>query len=218
VETLIDGAHAPGMVPVDLRRLDATYYSANCHKWICAPKGSAFLWVRRDRQADIHPLTISHGATGEHPGRTRFRLEFDWTGTQDPTAWLSVPKAIDYMGKLVSGGWPALMARNRALALAARELLCAAAGTPPGSPEEMIGSLASVILPPNPTVQTGWRPRDPLQERLFNDWKIEVPIMRWPAQRVLRISAQIYNTPEQYERLAQALREELAAERLRRSG
>jgi len=218
VETLIDGAHAPGMVPVDLRRLGATYYSANCHKWICAPKGSAFLWVRRDRQADIHPLTISHGATGEHPGRTRFRLEFDWTGTQDPTAWLSVPKAIDYMGKLVSGGWPALMARNRALALAARELLCAAAGTPPGCPEEMIGSLASVILPASPTVQTGWRPRDPLQERLFNDWKIEVPIMRWPAQRVLRISAQIYNTPEQYERLAQALREELAAERLRRSG
>ena len=218
VETLIDGAHAPGMVPVDLRRLGATYYSANCHKWICAPKGSAFLWVRRDRQADIHPLTISHGATGEHPGRTRFRLEFDWTGTQDPTAWLSVPKAIDYMGKLVSGGWPALMARNRALALAARELLCAAAGTPPGCPEEMIGSLASVILPASPTVQTGWRPRDPLQERLFNDWKIEVPIMRWPAQRVLRISAQIYNTPEQYERLAQALREELAGERLRRSG
>jgi len=110
------------------------------------------------------------------------------------------------------------MARNRALALAARELLCAAAGTPPGCPEEMIGSLASVILPPSPTVQRGWRPRDPLQERLFNDWKIEVPIMRWPAQRVLRISAQIYNTPEQYERLAQALREELAAERLPRSG
>jgi isopenicillin-N epimerase len=217
VETLVDGAHAPGMVPLDLRTLGATYYSANCHKWLCAPKGSAFLWVRRDRQADIHPLTISHGATAARPGRSRFRLEFDWTGTQDPTAWLTVPKAIDYMGGLVSGGWPALMARNRALALAARELLCVAAGTPPPCPDQMIGSLASVILPDSPTMETGWRVRDPLQGRLFDGWGIEVPIMRWPGapKRLLRISAQLYNSPEQYSHLAQALRDELAAERAR---
>jgi isopenicillin-N epimerase len=217
VETLVDGAHAPGMVPLDLRALGAAYYSANCHKWLCAPKGSAFLWVRRDRQADIHPLTISHGATAARPGRSRFRLEFDWTGTQDPTAWLTVPKAIDYMGGLVPGGWPALMARNRALALAARELLCVAAGTPPPCPDGMIGSLASVILPDSPTMETGWRVRDPLQGRLFDRWRIELPIMRWPAapKRLLRISAQLYNSPEQYSHLAQALREELAAERPR---
>jgi len=217
VETLVDGAHAPGMVPLDLRALGATYYSANCHKWLCAPKGSAFLWVRRDRQADIHPLTISHGATAVRPGRSRFRLEFDWTGTQDPTAWLTVSKAIDYMGGLVSGGWPALMARNRALALAARELLCVAAGTPPPCPNPMIGSLASVILPDSPTMETGWRVRDPLQGRLFDRWRIEVPIMRWPAapKRLLRISAQLYNSPEQYSHLAQALRDELATERAR---
>ena len=215
VETLVDGAHAPGMIPLDLRTLGATYYSANCHKWICAPKGSAFLWVRRDRQADIHPLTISHGATAVRPGRSRFRLEFDWTGTQDPTAWLTVPKAIDYMGGLVSGGWPALMARNRALALAARELLCVAADSPPPCPDPMIGSLASVVLPNSPTMETGWRVRDPLQGRLFDQWGIEVPVMRWPAapRRLLRISAQLYNSPEQYARLAQALREELAVER-----
>jgi isopenicillin-N epimerase len=215
VETLVDGAHAPGMVPLDLRALGAAYYSANCHKWLCAPKGSAFLWVRRDRQADIHPLTISHGATAVRPGRSRFRLEFDWTGTQDPTGWLTVPKAIDYMGSLVPGGWPALMARNRALALAARELLCVPAGTPPPCPDPMIGSLASVILPDSPTMETGWRVRDPLQGRLFDRWGIEVPIMRWPAapKRLLRISAQLYNNPEQYLHLAQALREELAAER-----
>ena len=215
VETLVDGAHAPGMIALDLRALGATYYSANCHKWICAPKGSAFLWVRRDRQAEIHPLTISHGATGVRPDRSRFRLEFDWTGTQDPTAWLTVPKAIEYMGGLVPGGWPALMARNRALALAARELLCVAAGSPPLCPDAMIGSLASVILPDRPTKETGWRLRDPLQARLFDQWGIEVPIMRWPVKRLLRISAQLYNSPEQYAHLAQALREELATERAR---
>lgn len=213
VETLVDGAHAPGMIPLDLRALGATYYSANCHKWLCAPKGSAFLWVRRDRQADIHPLTISHGATAVRPGRSRFRLEFDWTGTQDPTAWLTVPKAIEYLGGLVPGGWPALMARNRALALEARRLLCAAAGTPPPCPDQMLGSLASVVLPDSPTMETGWRVRDPIQGRLFDGWGIEVPIMRWPAapRRLLRISAQLYNTPDQYIRLADALGRELAA-------
>ncbi len=215
VETLVDGAHAPGMVPVDLRALGAAYYSANCHKWLCAPKGSAFLWVRRDRQADIHPLTISHGATAVRPGRSRFRLEFDWMGTQDPTGWLTVPRAIDYLGGLLPGGWPALMARNRALTLEARGLLCAAAGTPPPSSDEMIGSLAAIVLPDSPTVETRWRVRDPIQGKLFEGWGIEVPIMRWPAapKRLLRISAALYNSPEQYTRLADALTKELAAER-----
>jgi len=217
VETLVDGAHAPGMIPLDLRALDAAYYSANCHKWLCTPKGSAFLWVRRDRQADIHPLTISHGATGERPGRTRFRLEFDWTGTQDPTAWLTVPRAIEYLGGLVAGGWPALMARNRALALEARRLLCAAVGTPPACPDEMIGSLASVLLPDSATADAGWRVPDPVQARLFAGHGIEVPIMRWPAppRRLIRVSAQLYNRTEQYARLADALAQELAAERAR---
>ena len=214
VEVLVDGAHAPGMVPLDLRTLGATYYSGNCHKWICAPKGSAFLWVRRDRHADIHPLTISHGANAVRPGRSRFRLEFDWTGTSDPTAWLTVPKAIDYVGSLVPGGWPALMARNRALALEARRLLCAAAGTPPPCPDEMIGSLASVLLPDGLTTEVMWRQPDPIQRRLFDGWGIEVPIMSWPAapRRLIRVSAQLYNTRDHYTRLAEALAKELPAE------
>jgi isopenicillin-N epimerase len=211
VDVLIDGAHAPGMLPLNLATLGATYYSGNCHKWLCAPKGSAFLWTRRDRQPDVRPLTISHGANAVRPGRSRFRLEFDWTGTSDPTAWLTVPKALEYLGTLVPGGWPALMARNRALALDARRLLCVAAGTPPPCPDDMIGSLASVRLPDGST-EVGWRRPDPLQQRLFEDWRIEVPVMSWPAapRRLVRISAQLYNRPEHYERLALALGKELA--------
>ncbi len=215
VDTLVDGAHAPGMVPLDLRALGATYYSGNCHKWLCAPKGSAFLWVRRDRQERVHPLTISHGATARRPDRSRFRLEFDWTGTSDPTGWLTVPKAIDYLGSLLPGGWPALMVKNRALALEARRLLCAAAGTSPVCPDEMVGSLAAVALPDGPTSDIGWRRPDPLQARLFDAWGIEVPVISWPAppRRLVRISAQLYNAPDDYTRLADALRKELTAER-----
>jgi isopenicillin-N epimerase len=126
-----------------------------------------------------------------------------------------VPQAIDYLAGLVPGGWPALMARNRALALEARRLLCAAVGTAPACPDEMIGSLASVILPDSVTTETGWRVPEPLQARLFGAHGIEVPIMRWPAppRRLVRVSAQLYNRTAQYARLADALRKELAAER-----
>jgi isopenicillin-N epimerase len=211
VDVVVDGAHAPGMVPLDLTALGAAYYAGNCHKWLCAPKGSAFLWVRRDRQPEVRPLTISHGATGQRPGRTRFRLEFDWMGTDDPTAWLTVPAAIDYLGSLLPGGWPALMARNRALALEARDVLCRALGVPPPCPAEMIGSLASVPLPDG-SGDLAWREIDPLQRRLFDGAGIEVPVMGWPAQphRLVRVSAQLYNRREQYARLAEALVRELA--------
>jgi isopenicillin-N epimerase len=214
IDTLIDGAHAPGMVPLDLRALGATYYSGNCHKWLCAPKGSAFLWVRRDRHADVRPLTISHGANATRTSRPRFRLEFDWTGTSDPTAWLTVPTAIDYLGRLMPGGWAALMARNHALALEARRLLCASAGTAPPCPDTMVGSLASVMLPDGAMTEPAWRERDPLQHRLFDGGGFEVPIMSWPAapRRLIRISAQVYNDRADFARLAEALAKELATE------
>jgi len=218
VDVLVDGAHAPGMLPLDLAALGAAYYSGNCHKWLCAPKGSAFLWVRRDRRPQVRPLTISHGATVTRPDRSRFHLEFDWTGTSDPTAWLTVPKAIDYVGGLVPGGWPALMARNRALALEARAIVAAAANTALPCPDAMVGSIASIVLPDGPTTEVAWRRPDPIQQRLFDAWRIEVPVMSWPAapRRLIRVSAQLYNDRGQYERLAEALRSELAAEGARR--
>jgi isopenicillin-N epimerase len=163
--------------------------------------------VRRDRQADIHPLTISHGATAMRPGRSRFRLEFDWTGTADPTAYLAVPEAIRYLGSLLPGGWPALMAHNRATALGARDRLCVALGVQPPAPDAMIGSLAAVPLPPGFPPAPDGNERDPLHTVLFERFGIEVLVFTWPAlsARILRVSAQLYNTPADYERLAEAL-------------
>ena len=207
VEVLVDGAHAPGMIPLDLDALGAEYYTGNCHKWVCAPKGSAFLHVRRDRQKGVHPLVVSHGANSPRTDRSSFRLEFDWTGTADPTAFLTVPEAIRYMGSLLPGGWPALMAHNRRTALEARDRLAATLGVPAPAPDSMIGSLAALPVPADffPTAQP--RTRDPLQAALFESYRLELPVFTWAAlsRRILRVSAQVYNAAADYERLAQAL-------------
>lgn len=214
VDTLVDGAHAPGMVPLNLRRLGATWYTGNCHKWLWASKGAAFLYVRRDRQAEVRPLIISHGANSPRTDRSRFLIEFGWTGTGDPSAFLSVPKAIEVVGALVPGGWPAIRRRNRQLALAARRVLCRSLGVPLPCPDGMIGALAAVPLPDavRETPPTSPLYLDPLQDRLLARHGIEVPVIPWPAppKRLLRISAQLYNSLPQYERLAHALKKELA--------
>lgn len=214
VDTLIDGAHAPGMLPLSLDDLGSAYYVGNCHKWICAPKGAAFLHARADRRETVRPLTISHGANTPRPGRSRFHDEFDWMGTDDPTAFLAVPTAIEFLASIVPGGWGEIRERNRFLALKARELLAAALEVEPPCPAEMIGSLVSFPLPdgsgepPQSALYT-----DPLQDLLLRDHGIEVAIVPWPGppQRLVRISAQLYNDQEQYERLGAALRSALRA-------
>jgi isopenicillin-N epimerase len=208
VDVLVDGAHAPGMVDLDLTALGAAYYTGNCHKWLCAPKGAAFLHVRADRREQIRPVNISHGASARSPDRARFRLEFDWTGTDDPTAYLSVPAAIRHVGGLLPGGWPEVRRRNRALALEARALLCDALKTAAPSPDDMIGSLAAVPLPDGePRDASWWKRADPLQRALWERFGIEAPIVAWPAppRRLVRISAALYNTRADYERLVEAL-------------
>lgn len=207
IDTLVDGAHAPGMLPLDISALGAPYYAGNCHKWLCAPKGSAFLFVRRDRQKLVRPLTISHGANSPRADRSRFHLEFDWTGTNDPTPYLCVPEALRVMGSLLPGGWPALMARNRSLTLRARQWLCDLVGVAPPAPDAMVGALAAVPLPDGSSDAPAPVSRDPLQDALAERFGIEVPVIPWPAppRRLLRISAQLYNVPEDYARLGEAL-------------
>ncbi|MFO1501331.1 MAG: aminotransferase class V-fold PLP-dependent enzyme [Verrucomicrobiota bacterium] len=209
VDLVVDGAHAPGMVPLDLVNLGAAFYTGNCHKWICAPKGAAFLYVRPDRQQFIRPLTISHGANSPRTDRSRFQIEFGWTGTWDPTAMLSVPEALRFMETRLRGGWPEIMRRNRDLALAARQLLCRTLQIPSPCPDSLIGSLASVPLSDSTDASPAASPlyADPLQDKLRAEDSIEVPVIPWPAppKRVLRISCQLYNALPQYEVLGESL-------------
>jgi len=208
IDTFIDGAHAPGMLPLDVKAVGATYYGGNCHKWLCAPKGAGFLYVRRDKQPEVRPVVISHGANSQRTDRSSYLTEFDWVGTDDPTAILSVPEAIGFMGSLLPGGWDALREHNRELALEGRRAVCDVLGIPVPCPDSMIGSLASVPLPAGePEPPTSPLYADPLQRELLERWKIEVPVIPWPKPpgRLLRISAQIYNHPDQYKKLAEAL-------------
>ena len=222
VDTLVDGAHAPGMVPLHLRTLGAAYYTGNCHKWICAPKGTGFLCVRPDRQKLVRPLSISHGANSPRADRSRFLIEFGWTGTWDPSACLSVPEALRFVGSRLPGGWPAIRRRNRRLALAARKIICQTLQIDLPCPDEMIGSLASVPLPDAREKRLPKSPLylDPLQDQLLAKYRIEVPIIPWPSppRRLLRLSAQLYNSLPQYRLLAEALKEELASAKRQAEG
>ena len=213
IDTLVDGAHGPGMIPLDVQAIGAAWYAGNCHKWICAPKGAAFLHVREDRRHLIRPLSISHGANSTRKDRSRLLLEFDWTGTDDPSAILAVPRAIDFMGSLLPGGWSELMLRNRLLALDAREMLAHAVRIGFPVHESMIGSMVALPLPDGPSTDAPLQAIDPLQDMLLTRYGIEVPVISWPyaPHRLLRISAQIYNRHDQFFALSEALQELLAA-------
>lgn len=210
VPVLVDAAHAPGMIPYDLDELGASYTTANCHKWMCAPKGAAFLHVRADRQEGIYPSVIGHGYNSGWPSAGRhMHRQFDWIGTDDPSAWFSVPVAIDTVAALHADGWDGVREHNRSLCLAARHMICETLGIEPPTPDELIGSIASIPVPP-PQTQSG-SIFDELMIALRERWQIEVPVFVWPEapDRLLRISAHLYNSLDDYERLCEALTAEL---------
>ncbi len=211
VEVLLDAAHGIGMIPLNLEKLGASYVTSNCHKWLCAPKGSAFLYVRSDKQNKIQPLTISHGHTFPLGDTTRFRHEFDWTGTQDISGWCAIPSVIEGMAKLVDGGWETIMQHNHDLAIQGRDILCERLGIEQPCPNEMIACISTIKLPGELLAKEKMHEPDPLHHVLSEKYNIQVPVWSWPSPegRYLRISAQLYNSVEQYERLADALVNEL---------
>lgn len=214
VDTLIDGAHTPGMLPFDVNRIGAAYYTGNCHKWLCAPKAVGFLHVRRDRQQYIQPTIISHGWNRPRPGYSPFQDAFDWPGTLDPSPWFCIADCIRFLSGLMPGGLETLMRRNHELAILAQRILCDRLGLQPVGVESMLGSMAAVHLPDNPAAFDAdgnvapaeeWR----LNNELFAQFRIEVPAYYWPAapKMILRVCAHAYNHLSQYDRLADVLKQ-----------
>jgi isopenicillin-N epimerase len=192
VKVLIDGAHGPGQVALDLSALAPDWYVGNCHKWLMAPKGCAFLWARPDRQQVLHPVIISHGY-----GKG-YLAEFDWTGTRDPSPWLAVDAAIAFHRGL---GGPALMARNDRLALDAATLLVDRLGTRTGAGPAFHGSMQLVQLPLDGP-GTPQRALD-LRARLLDEFRCDAPLHCLAGKVWLRLSAQAYNTIDDYKALAE---------------
>ena len=201
VDVLIDGAHAPGMIPLNIERIGAAYYAGNLHKWALAPRGAAFLWVRPDRQEGIHPAIISHHYN------EGFCREFSWQGTRDLSAWLAVPRALEFTKQL---GGDAVREHNHAMAVWAHQWLDERLNLPHNlTPLDgsMIGSMAAVELPEH-FASLSDAQLESLQQTLYTRHRVEVPLMRLDAETVLlRVSCQVYNTPAQYERVAEVIRE-----------
>src|SRR6185503_4229161 len=194
----------------DVRALGAAYWTGNGHKWLCGPKTAGVLVVREDRRAGVLPLVTSHGRNDPRTDRPHLWKEFDWQGTLNLTPFLSLPESFRVIGGLQLGGWAAHMAANHELALRARRLLHEALGTEPIAPESMIGSMASIALP----MALNETEARTLTDSLAVEDRIEVPAVPFPVRGArptpdaaytngfVRISAQRYNEPADYELLA----------------
>jgi len=190
VPVLIDGAHAPGQIDLDITVIGADWYTGNCHKWLCAPKGCAFLHASRERQAGLHPLTISHGF-----GKG-FLAEFDWIGTSDPSRFLAVTEAIDFHQRL---GGAALRERNRSLAAAGAAVIAGRLGTRTGAAGTLAAAMGTVQLPvADATPEHALA----IRARLLQAGT-DAPVHALDGALWLRLSAFAYNRIEDFERLAE---------------
>ncbi len=194
--TVVDGAHAPGQVPLDLQSLGADFYAGNCHKWMMAPKGSAFLYARREVQPLLEPLVVSWGWESERSGPSPFLDHHQWQGTRDISAFLAVPAALQFME---DHRWDAVRQACHERLQGLRGAISALTGLDPITPDTptWTAQMASFPLPPcDPAA---------LQERLWEDYRVEVPVTTWNGRAFLRVSVQGYNTQADLEALLSAL-------------
>lgn len=194
IAVLVDGAHAPGMLPLELDGLGADWYVGNCHKWLFAPKGCAFLWTTPSAQRDLHPLVISN-----HFGKG-YLAEFDWTGTRDPSPWLSITAALEFYRWL---GGESLRGHNHGLAISAARVLAQAWGVPLPAPEDMFDAMVTMPVPS--CRNANQRAADELHDALWEKFRVEVPVIHFKDRLWVRISAQAYNEISDYEVLAEGI-------------
>ena len=228
VVTLVDAAHGPGAIEMDVTRLGADFITSNCHKWLCSPKGSAFLYVRPEHQHGFRPMALSNYANAPEgtKNRSKFNLEFDYVGTDDPTARLAIADAVDLVPECAERSWTEIIAHNRELVMRGRDVLLERLGMTAPASDELIGPLAVVPLPDTPPERRDAIAKRPtlysnaLQDNLVANHGVQVPVwvpsaylgQPFDGKRYIRLSAQVYNTLAQYEYLADALIEELEAE------
>lgn len=196
--TIIDGAHVPGQLALDITAMDPDMYIGACHKWLSAPKGSAFLYVKRDLQSLIKPLIISWGEAGDDPGPSQFLKDNQYQGTWDPSAFLAVPAAIDFQ---TEHNWDTVKKSCIELNRRTRDRTYEIIHTNPICPntEEWLGQMASVEVDVNN--------EHALKNTLFETYKIEIPVFAWQKKTLLRFSFNAYNDEHDTDVLIGALKE-----------
>ncbi len=196
IVSVVDGAHAPGQIPLDLEGIGADFYAGNCHKWMNGPKGSAFLYARRGAQALVEPLVVSWGWRPERPGRSRFVDEHEWQGTRDVAAYLSVPAAIEFMAE---HDWDAVRRWCHVLTVLARDRVNALTGKPALAVANggWFAQMATMELPRCD--------HELLQRRLYDEFAVEIPTFAWNGGSWIRVSIQAYNTEADVDTLVRAL-------------
>ena len=196
--TIVDGAHVPGHIPLDITALDADIYTGACHKWMCTPKGSSFLYVRKELQPLFDPLLVSWGYQSAAPSHSQFIDYHQMQGTRDFSAFLAVPKAIEF---LKENNWPQVAADCRKLAHSNYQRFCDLLQTEPLCPitEEFLGQMCAMLIKTDEP--------EKLQRLLFEKYKIEIPVSRQGDKKFIRYSIQAFNSQEDLDKLYDALRE-----------
>jgi isopenicillin-N epimerase len=196
IPVAVDGPHAVAMLPLEIEQLGCDYYTASCHKWLCAPFGSGFLYVRRRSQSNVRPAVVSWGVMPDQPTGD-WRSELGWIGTRDPAPFLATPSAIRFLERL---GLEEFRTRTHELASYARRRLLDVSGQPPICPDssEWYGSMVAVPLPPGPA--------KPLQHALWDEHQIEIPVNEFAEMRLIRVSCHWYTTYGEIDRMVEAVR------------